>query len=165
MKIDYKITTIVLAAILTIWLLWTTVGYAMMWSGMGARCEMKDRDNYTSEERVSKWSKTDGMHMMSNGQMMSDNMMGSSVDKGKGSGASMMNMMMDMTAGMKGKSGKELEKVFLKEMIIHHQGAIDMAKLLLMDKTIRPELKTFAEGIISAQNPEIEQMTSWLKAY
>ena len=77
----------------------------------------------------------------------------------------MSNMMMDMTAGMKGKSGTELEKVFLKEMIVHHQGAVDMAKMLLTDKTIKPELRTFAEKIIAAQNPEIVQMTNWLKAY
>ncbi len=158
MKIDYKVTTIVLATILIIWLLWTTISHSMMWFGMGDKCDMQPRDNYTSEERASKCNKTDSMHMMGNGQMMSGNMM-------KGTSTNMDNMMMDMTIGMKGKTGTELEKVFLKEMMVHHQGAVDMAKLLLTDKTIKPELRTFAEKIISAQNPEIEQMKLWLKSY
>jgi uncharacterized protein (DUF305 family) len=40
-----------------------------------------------------------------------------------------------------------------------------MATLLLQDKTIKPELRVFANKIISAQNPEIEQMKVWLKNY
>lgn len=94
---------------------------------------------------------TGGMHMMSDGTMM-------------GNGG--MNSMMDgMLANMKGKSGKELEKAFLTDMIPHHQGAVDMANLLLQDKTIRPELVKFANDIISAQEGEITQMNEWLKSY
>jgi len=66
---------------------------------------------------------------------------------------------------MKGKSGKELEKVFLTDMIPHHQGAVDMAKLLLEDKSVRPELVQFANAIIAAQEGEISQMREWLKSY
>lgn len=77
----------------------------------------------------------------------------------------MNTMMMDMVANMRGKSGTELEKVFITDMIPHHQGAVDMAKLLLQDKTIKPELRTFAENIISAQESEITQMNQWLKNY
>jgi uncharacterized protein (DUF305 family) len=40
-----------------------------------------------------------------------------------------------------------------------------MAKLLLQDKTIKPELRTFAENIISAQESEITQMNEWLQSY
>lgn len=78
---------------------------------------------------------------------------------------SMEGTMSDMTTGMQGKTGKELEKAFLTEMIVHHQGAIDMAKILLQDKTISPELVKFANGIISAQEPEIKQMNEWMKRY
>ena len=99
------------------------------------------------------------MHRMPDGTMMGNGGMQMN------SGASMGGMMMDMTAGMKGKTGTDLEKVFLEEMIVHHQGAVDMATLLLQDKTIKPELKVFANKIISAQNPEIEQMKLWLKNY
>jgi uncharacterized protein (DUF305 family) len=77
----------------------------------------------------------------------------------------MNTMMMDMVGNMRGKSGTELERVFIADMIPHHQGAVDMAKLLLQDKTIKPELRTFAENIISAQESEITQMNEWLKNY
>lgn len=136
MKIDYKVTTIVLAAILIIWLLWTTIGYSMMWFGMG------------------------------NGQMMSANMMGTSSSMMRNSDNNMMNMTMsDMVKIMDGKSGKALEKEFISGMIPHHQGAVDMAKVLLKDTTVNPELKKFANDIIKAQEGEIKMMNEWLKKY
>ncbi len=73
---------------------------------------------------------------------------------------SMDDMMMDMTANMKGKTGDELDHVFLDDMITHHQGAVDMAKLL-KEGTARPELKKFADDIITAQTAEIAQMKEW----
>lgn len=98
-----------------------------------------------------------GEHMMPNGKMMGNGGMNNSMN---------MDSMMDgMVANMKGKSGKELEKAFLTDMVPHHQGAVDMAKLLLQDKTIRPELVKFANDIIAAQEGEIKQMNEWLKSY
>lgn len=104
------------------------------------------------------------MHMMSDGTMMNNNgmMQGGMM---RGAGDTMGSMMMNMTYNMEGKSGAALEKVFLSEMIVHHEGAVDMAKMLLQDKTIKPELAEFANKIIAAQSPEIEQMKVWLKAY
>ena len=52
---------------------------------------------------------------------------------------------------------------FVKGMIPHHQGAIDMAQVLL-EKGKDPELKKLAEGIIKAQEAEIKMMNEWLKA-
>lgn len=50
---------------------------------------------------------------------------------------------------------------FVKGMIPHHQGAVDMAKVLLQHgKDV--EIKKFAESIIKAQNGEIEFMKKWL---
>ncbi|MES2985716.1 MAG: DUF305 domain-containing protein [Patescibacteria group bacterium] len=98
-----------------------------------------------------------GMHMMSDGTMMGNGMMGASMN--------MDSMMEGMLANMKGKSGKELEKAFLVDMVPHHQGAVNMAKLLLQDKSVRPELVKFANEIITAQEREIEQMNEWLKNY
>jgi uncharacterized protein (DUF305 family) len=51
---------------------------------------------------------------------------------------------------------------FVKEMIPHHQGAVDMAKTVLAFGK-DPEVKKVAEEIISAQEAEITWMKEWLK--
>jgi uncharacterized protein (DUF305 family) len=48
-------------------------------------------------------------------------------------------------------------------MIPHHQSAVDMAKLALK-KALRPELKKFAQAVITVQSKEITQYKTWLKA-
>lgn len=73
----------------------------------------------------------------------------------------MDSMMMDMTARMKGKVGDELDKIFLEDMIVHHQGAVDMA-IILAGGTQRPELKKMASDIITVQEAEIDMMEKWL---
>ncbi len=66
-----------------------------------------------------------------------------------------------MTAGgLHGKTGDALERAFLDEMIIHHEGAIDMAETLLSG-TKRPELIKLGNDIITAQTGEIEMMKQW----
>ncbi len=83
-------------------------------------------------------------------------------------GKSQMKMemtMSDMVKMMDGKTGKALEKEFIMGMIPHHQGAVDMAKKLLQDNTVSPELKKFANDIIKAQDGEIKMMNEWLKKY
>ena len=50
---------------------------------------------------------------------------------------------------------------FIKGMIPHHQGAVDMAKIVLEHGT-DPEVKRLAEAIIAAQEVEIKWMTEWL---
>ncbi|KKS13824.1 MAG: hypothetical protein UU71_C0042G0009 [Parcubacteria group bacterium GW2011_GWB1_41_6] len=50
-----------------------------------------------------------------------------------------------------------IDEHFIEQMIPHHDGAIDMAKLALQ-KAKRPEIKTLAENIISAQEKEITDM-------
>ena len=55
------------------------------------------------------------------------------------------------------------DKNFLENMIPHHQSAVDMAKLALT-KALRPELKTFAQGVIDVQTEEIAQYQTMLKA-
>jgi uncharacterized protein (DUF305 family) len=51
---------------------------------------------------------------------------------------------------------------FVKGMIAHHQGAIDMAKIELKYGT-DPAIRKLAEGIIKAQTSEIAMMKNWLK--
>lgn len=54
---------------------------------------------------------------------------------------------------------------FVRMMIPHHQSAVDMAKVLLQQREIDPEIKTIAEKIIVDQTKEIDQLQAWLKAH
>lgn len=65
----------------------------------------------------------------------------------------------DNTRNTKGNS---IDQHFIEQMIPHHEGAIDMAKLGLQ-KAKHPEVKNLAEEIIKAQTSEISNMTSWYK--
>lgn len=58
-----------------------------------------------------------------------------------------------MTAGM-------TDRAFVDMMIPHHQGAIDMANVVL-ERGTRPELRAFAESIVASQGDEIALMRSW----
>lgn len=57
-----------------------------------------------------------------------------------------------------------LDKHFIEQMILHHDGAVAMAKLAL-EKSKRPEIKTLANAIIADQTKEIKDMTGWYKSW
>ncbi len=67
-----------------------------------------------------------------------------------------------MMAGLEGKTGDALGLAFLDGMIIHHEGAVEMATVILQD-TKRPELFKLANDIITAQTQEIGMMEQWRK--
>lgn len=88
-------------------------------------------------------------HRMSDGTMMANN-----------HGEDMDSMMKQMNAGLIGKSGDAFDQAFLKEMIVHHEGAVEMAKLALTNAK-HQEIKDLAKAIIEAQNKEITSMKTW----
>ena len=92
------------------------------------------------------------MHRMPDGSMMETKKM------------DMDEMMHAMNAELEGKTGAEFDKAFLAEMIVHHQGAVEMAELALTNAE-QQELKDLAEAIITAQEGEIAQMKAWQKEW
>ncbi len=68
-----------------------------------------------------------------------------------------MGMSMDTSAL---ETANPFDREFIDEMIPHHQGAIQMARIELADGEDQ-EAKDLANAIISAQSEEIEQMNSW----
>ena len=71
--------------------------------------------------------------------------------------ASMQTMMKDMDVRPTGRTDKD----FVRMMLPHHQGAIDMAKVELQYGK-DPMLRKLAGDIIQAQEKEIDAMRVWL---
>lgn len=63
-------------------------------------------------------------------------------------------------AAMNGEAGHD----FLAMMIPHHQGAVDMAKAVLL-YTQDPAMRNLAQGIITEQQNEIRLMQAWLEQH
>lgn len=60
------------------------------------------------------------------------------------------------------ETADNFDKVFIEEMIPHHQMAVMMATML-KNGTSRPEMEKLADDIIAAQTKEINQMRKWYK--
>ncbi len=66
----------------------------------------------------------------------------------------------EMITMLKSKTGDDFDKAFTEQMIIHHHGAIDMAKLAQANAK-HDEIKNLANDILSAQSNEIDEMLAW----
>ncbi len=74
-----------------------------------------------------------------------------------------MMQMMGIRQGTNGSlTANNLDKHFIEQMIPHHEGAIEMAKLA-QERSKRPEILTLAKAIIQSQSKEITQMQAWYK--
>ena len=73
----------------------------------------------------------------------------------------MQHAMEEIMLGFRGKTGAAYEEIFLKQMIVHHLGAIEMAEGLLQE-TERPELTGMAHDIIKVQSEEVDMMKNWM---
>ena len=73
--------------------------------------------------------------------------------------AAMMHMMQSMPTTFTGDADVD----FMTQMKAHHQGAIEMAKVVLANGK-DPSVKKLAGEIVSSQQREVETIEQWLKA-
>lgn len=83
-------------------------------------------------------------------------------DAGMDTGESMADAMNQMTSSLSAKEGDAFDKEFLKQMIVHHEGAVMMAKEALA-KSRNKDILTLSTQIIEAQQAEIAEMKLWQK--
>lgn len=118
--------------------------------------ELKDmaRDIISAQAReitqMTKWQQDWGYPSTDSHDMMDHSAMG------------MMDGMAGMNAALEGKTGDAFDKVFMEQMIVHHQSAIDMAAP--GEKNAQhQELKDLTKAVVSEQTKEIQQMQQWQK--
>ncbi|MEW1960627.1 DUF305 domain-containing protein [Kineococcus sp. NPDC059986] len=68
------------------------------------------------------------------------------------------------SAGTVDAEHNDQDVVFAQAMIVHHQGALEMAQMAAT-RSSNPQVKDLAEKIKAAQEPEMEAMSSWLVAW
>jgi uncharacterized protein (DUF305 family) len=66
----------------------------------------------------------------------------------------------DIKSSFENKTGDDFDRLFLDHMILHHQDAVDIAKLA-EKQAVHEEIKMLSKQMIEAQQKEIEQMKVW----
>jgi uncharacterized protein (DUF305 family) len=82
---------------------------------------------------------------------------------GQGMGALMPGMATPaQVAALAAASGLEAERVFLRLMIAHHRGALEMSEAVL-ERSEHPAVLAFARAVLVSQQSETDLMTTMLK--
>ena len=68
------------------------------------------------------------------------------------------------TVKLSGLKSNDFDVEFIRQMIPHHEGAVEMAKALKADDN-HAELQKLADSVISSQSAEIDRMKSMLGAW
>ena len=84
--------------------------------------------------------------------------------RGSFNNSNMHGAMEDMMGGVISRTGDDFDQAFIVEMIEHHQGAINMARLAEQNAK-HQEIKDLADDIINAQANEIEMMEEWSRTW
>jgi len=79
---------------------------------------------------------------------------------GLGLSATEAGMTHDGQTNVKLRAAKPFDRAFVDEMVPHHEGAIEMANVVLKS-TEDAELRALAEGIVSTQKREVKEMSSF----
>lgn len=75
-----------------------------------------------------------------------------------------MNMGTSDMAKLESLTGDAFDQEFMIQMRVHHQNALEMARLV-PERATHAELKTLGENIIRTQTAEIQQFETWLKSW
>ncbi len=76
--------------------------------------------------------------------------------------SSMAASMEGMSDSLQGKTGDAFDKTFLAEMIVHHEGAVEMARMA-QKQAKHQQIRQLADDIITAQQRELDEMRQWQK--
>lgn len=79
-----------------------------------------------------------------------------------GEGMEMGGDMVEMMNKLKNLKGEAYDKEFLKQMVLHHEQAVEMSEFASTNAK-HQEIKDLAKNVISAQTKEIEEMKQWQK--